>query len=229
MTTHLLTLSDEETRELRFQLRSLRYALATSVAEVALCRLPSAFDAASLSLLRGRLASLDSLVNDDIRSHAQRALALLDPGTLAEALATSISMAPVSAQDARAPFTQQIDNLAAALTGAAELVAAISDAESPLAALDDVRRIVAILNDLAAPAVRTALTLAVAFHRAADSSAAAEDDRANELAEPLRELPHVEARALTLCPHCGAHLGAGDRTFNGSYCEACRSRFYLPR
>jgi hypothetical protein len=228
MTTHLLTLSEEETRELWFQLRSLRYALATGVAEVALCRLPSVFDVASLSQLRGRLASLDSLVNDDIRSHAQRALALLDPGTLAEALATPMG-APVSAQDARAPFTQQIDNLAAALTGAAELVAAISDAESPLAALDDVRRIVAMLNDLAAPAVRTALTLAVAFHRAADSSAAAEDDRANELAEPLRELPHVEARALTLCPHCGAHLGAGDRTFNGSYCEACRSRFYLPR
>jgi hypothetical protein len=42
---------------------------------------------------------------------------------------------------------------------------------------------------------------------------------------PKRELSHPDARALTACPFCGAALGQDDRTFTGSFCEACGTRW----
>lgn len=40
---------------------------------------------------------------------------------------------------------------------------------------------------------------------------------------PLREINHRDARYLQICPNCEADLGGEDRTFDGSYCESCRT------
>lgn len=48
-------------------------------------------------------------------------------------------------------------------------------------------------------------------------------------AVPVREVEHPAARTLTTCPSCGASLGSDDRTFTGSFCENCGTRWNLPR
>jgi len=68
----------------------------------------------------------------------------------------------------------------------------------------------------------------VALHHIADPDAAAAEARDQELATPLREISLEGARSLQTCPHCGAPLGRGDRTFTGSYCENCRTRYFEP-
>ncbi len=87
------------------------------------------------------------------------------------------------------------------------------------------------VSRVAWPAALRCLALARALHRAADPEAAADEDRADELATPLRELVLADARTLENCPHCGARLTTEDRTFDGSYCENCRTRIVevIPR
>ena len=64
------------------------------------------------------------------------------------------------------------------------------------------------------------------LHRAADPVQAAEDDHWQLIATPLHEDYHPLARTLDTCPRCGAAISEDDRTFDGSYCESCRSRWF---
>ena len=66
-------------------------------------------------------------------------------------------------------------------------------------------------------------TQAFQLHRAADPMEAVEEDYWQHLATPRRQEYHSLARSLDFCPHCGAELSSDDRTFNGSYCESCRT------
>ena len=77
------------------------------------------------------------------------------------------------------------------------------------------------------PAVAEAHELAAALHRHLDPAAAGQEDRDLEIATPLRYRRHPRARELEACPHCAAPLEPGDRTFTGSYCENCRTRWDL--
>jgi predicted amidophosphoribosyltransferase len=54
---------------------------------------------------------------------------------------------------------------------------------------------------------------------------AKQDEDWNLLATPLHEENHPLGRSLEVCPNCGASLTSDDRTFNGSYCENCRTRW----
>jgi hypothetical protein len=57
---------------------------------------------------------------------------------------------------------------------------------------------------------------------------AAQEDYWQLLATPLQEEYHPSARSLDSCIpciRCGAKLTADDRTFDGSYCESCRTRW----
>jgi len=63
------------------------------------------------------------------------------------------------------------------------------------------------------------------LHRKADPLKAAQEDYLQLLATPLQEEYHPSARSLDSCIRCGAKLTADDRTFDGSYCESCRTRW----
>jgi len=62
-----------------------------------------------------------------------------------------------------------------------------------------------------------------------DPMAAARRAEEEAWANPVREAEHPAARSLTACPMCGAPLGSDDRTFTGSFCENCGTRWNLPR
>lgn len=66
---------------------------------------------------------------------------------------------------------------------------------------------------------------ALRLHRTADPLKAAQEDYLQLLATPLQEEYHPSARSLDSCIRCGAKLTADDRTFDGSYCESCRTRW----
>jgi hypothetical protein len=57
---------------------------------------------------------------------------------------------------------------------------------------------------------------------------AKEDEEWNILYTPLREQIHPFARSLDICLNCGAVLTNEDRTFIGSYCKNCRTRWDEP-
>jgi len=192
--------------ELEFHMRALCNALAAAVATVDACRAAAVDDAAGL---RERLGSLEALVVDDLGGHVRSVVDASPP-------AAASPPTPVPSDEPRTQLAQQLEALATALADAAALVAA------PAPMLD---RLDMLVSQQAMPAVRAALTLAVALHRAADPMAAHDDDQADELATPLREVALEGARVLVACPHCGGALGRADRTFDGSYCEACRTRF----
>lgn len=63
------------------------------------------------------------------------------------------------------------------------------------------------------------------LHYTLDPEIAKQDEDWNLLATPLREENHPLARSIGFCPNCGASLTSDDRTFNGSYCENCRTRW----
>ncbi|WNZ26894.1 hypothetical protein HJG54_34270 [Leptolyngbya sp. NK1-12] len=74
-------------------------------------------------------------------------------------------------------------------------------------------------------ACQTLLGQAVQFHRDADPVAAAAEDYWAIVDTPLREEHHPAALQLAYCPYCGAKLTSEDRSFDGSYCENCRTRW----
>ena len=45
---------------------------------------------------------------------------------------------------------------------------------------------------------------------------------------PEREIAHHRADRLQQCPHCQAPLDRDDRTHDGSFCEACSTRWIRP-
>ncbi|MEA5514775.1 hypothetical protein [Nodularia sp. UHCC 0506] len=57
----------------------------------------------------------------------------------------------------------------------------------------------------------------------ADPDRQARDDYWRMVSTPLNQNYHPSARSLDFCPTCGAILTSDDRTFDGSYCEECRT------
>lgn len=66
---------------------------------------------------------------------------------------------------------------------------------------------------------------ALRLYQTADPVKAAQEDYWQLLATPLQEEYHPSARSLNYCLRCGAILTSDDRTFDGSYCEFCRTRW----
>jgi hypothetical protein len=202
-------------------------------------------DAASAGHLRQELGIVAAAVEHDAQHHAPRALELartlgtpppepklsnLDHSTVG---LRSVGRDAELASEARSQLASAMQQL---LHGLEEALATVDRAamvsgagqrvvEAIQGALVDVVR---ILGVRCAPEAECALELAVHLHRMLDPEAAADEDRLKELATTLRELPHAEARTLARCPQCGAPLTDGDRTFDGSLCETCGTRWYLP-
>jgi hypothetical protein len=82
-----------------------------------------------------------------------------------------------------------------------------------------------VLSKRALPQSQRTHTQVVQLSRTADPDAAAEEDQWQTLATPLKEEYHPLARSLNRCPQCDATLTSEDRTFDGSYCESCRTRW----
>lgn len=74
-------------------------------------------------------------------------------------------------------------------------------------------------------ALRDALAAAVSAHHLVDPLAAMDEDAEAEAATPLTVGSRSDARELTVCPTCRSALGPDDRTFTGTFCEVCRTRW----
>jgi hypothetical protein len=83
-----------------------------------------------------------------------------------------------------------------------------------------------LLADLVIGAADRAHALAVHAHRLANPVEAADEARCQEISTPLHEREHADARSLDRCPSCGNALESDDRTFDGSFCEGCRTAWY---
>jgi hypothetical protein len=225
----------EPVRELRFHLRSLQHDLAASITALQTCLPLPAMEPAAMWQLRETVADAAAAIEHDAQHHIQRAVTLVfEPGDANQAAEIEPRATPSlpddagrSPDDAREQLAEELGIALAALARARAAVVEIAATRG-----NDVARlrprmssIAETLSRVAWPAALRCLALAQALHRAADPAAAAAEDRADELATPLRELTLVGARALEICPRCGAPLTAEDRTFDGSFCENCRSRF----
>lgn len=73
-----------------------------------------------------------------------------------------------------------------------------------------------------------ALETARALHHRLDPFAAMQEEADHLVSVPQQIRPHPGARALDTCPSCDSPLGSGDRTWTGSYCEVCRTRWVDP-
>jgi hypothetical protein len=231
--------------ELRFHLRELHWDLTGLVARLRELLARPTDDAAATRRLRQELGVVVAAIEHDAQHHAPRALELIrafgalfpDPE-----VPRPDNSAPDERGDGRDPdlASEATGQLASALQqvlrGLEEALATVDRAaamsgakpgavETIQGSLTDV---VQVLGVQSAPAAMRALDLAVSLHRLLDPEAAAEEDRLEELETPLREIPHREARTLARCPRCGAPRSEGDRTFDGSFCEACRTRWYEP-
>ncbi|MGB3693047.1 MAG: hypothetical protein WBG70_07170 [Spirulinaceae cyanobacterium] len=69
---------------------------------------------------------------------------------------------------------------------------------------------------------------AVLLYKSVAPEEVAEEEYWQNLAIPLYEETHPLARSLEHCPRCGAVLTGEDRTFVGSFCESCRTRWDEP-
>jgi hypothetical protein len=240
MTAPDLILADlpdgEPARELRFHLRSLARDLASSGDGVrALLPLPAS-EPRAMWQVRDGLAGIAAALEHDARHHAARAAALASllvgdapPADDREPEPEPDDEAPRALPAAPDQLAADLGALAASLARAGRIVDDVAAVRGDPAQLRrPLATLVAELATVAWPLAARSLGLARALHRTADPAAAADDDRRDDDSTPLREVADEHARELAICPHCGARLGAGDRTFDGSYCETCRTRYYLP-
>lgn len=230
----------EQIRELRFHVRSLQHDLAATIASLETCLPLPAKDAAAMWRLRQTIADATAAIEHDARHHVQRALDLVSavsdgadhsPVEVDPVPTPSITFATAPAlDDARDQLATDLGVALAVLTRVQTSIAEVAmlrgnDATSlrprVTSAADTLQRV-------AWPAALRCLALAQALHHAADPDAAATEARAEELATPVCEMALDGARSLDTCPRCGAPLTADDRTFDGSYCENCRTRFFEP-
>lgn len=233
-----------DARELRFHLRSLQPDLAATAASLkAYLPLPAG-EPDAMWQLRGTLTSATAAIEHNAEHHAPRVLELMYAlaGEEHRERPPGESVPRSQAGEGDDPFSSPlVEVMRAQLTGELGVVMlALDEAQTLLVELmakrgsnvvvwrDLADRLVGMLRDVASPAVSRCLTLAVALHHIADPDAAAAEARDQELATPLREISLEGARSLQTCPHCGAPLGRGDRTFTGSYCENCRTRYFEP-
>ena len=68
----------------------------------------------------------------------------------------------------------------------------------------------------------------VVFYQQDNPEEARQGEEDQLRADPMRELPHREAKELRSCPYCQAPLNDDDRTMDGSFCENCGTR-WIPR
>jgi hypothetical protein len=228
----------EQIRELRFHLRSLQQDLAASIARLELCLPLPAMEPATAWRLRETVATATAAIEHDARHHVQRALDLVSvvsggadhaPLEVEPAVMPSLTapVDPVSGAT-RDQLERALGDALAALARAQAIIVEIAATQGDDAATLRARVSIAAetLWRVAWPAAQRCLALAQVLHHAADPAAASDEARADELATPLREVAIDAARSLSSCPRCGAPLAAEDRTFDGSYCESCRTRFF---
>lgn len=228
----------ERTRELRFHLRSLQRDIATSIASLKTCLPVPAMERAAMWRLRETVSEATAAIAHDARHHAQRTLDLVsaDPGRDDRA---SVDDEPeanpslttgLAVDDTRAQLANDLCITLAALARIQAILREVVTARGNEVASLWPRVTVAVeaMRSTAWPAAQRCLALAHALHHAADPAAAEAEAREDEVSTPLHEVSLAGARSLDICPRCGARLTADDRTYDGSYCEVCRSRFFEP-
>lgn len=228
----------ERIRELRFHLRSLQHDVAATIARLETCLPVPALEPAAMWRIREIVEDAAAAIEHDARLHAQRALELVsaDPAgadrpsvEIESAVTPPLMVAAVpGADDTRVQLAKELGVALAALARAGTIIVEVAATRGNETASLRPRLTATAetLQSIAWPATLRSLALARALHHAADPAAAAAEARADELATPLNEIALDGARALASCPRCGAPLTSDDRTFDGSYCENCRSRFF---
>jgi hypothetical protein len=228
----------ERTRELRFHLRSLQQDIATTIARLETCLPVPALEPAAMWQLREAVAEATAAIAHDARHHVQRTLALAsvdrgrdDRESVEDEPAVTPSLTTgLGVDDIRAQLAKELGVTLAALARTQAIIVELATTQDGEVASLRPRAIVAFetMLGVAWPAAQRCLALAHALHHAADPAAAAAEAGEDELTTPLNEVSLDGARALDICPRCGAPLTGDDRTFDGSYCESCRTRFFEP-
>ena len=230
---------DTETlRELRFHLRELQRDLGALLAGVADALPKVTSDGETFARSRMVVASLVAAVEHAAEHHARRALELArisnQRGVLIQSAplpaTTETEVPPPSIvethEELRRTWRRLSNTIAASRTSVDRIIAMSMSGSGTMAQVEvELEHLSGALDGLAHSEARRAQNLVIHLHHLGDPDTAAAEAREEDLATPLRELHHPEARALTRCPHCGAPLDSGDRTFDGSYCEGCRTRW----
>lgn len=230
----------EPFQELRFHLQELHWDLKALVKEIEALSPTIPDNSQAFRTIRYGLIHLTAGIEHDASHHLAMALKLTGEGLakpylsdLGEQLGSqemdwdrdpAVSRADGYPDD---PLTlhRGIEQLASVLRRASQEAdrsawGSLEDLENGLKELAE------ILGSRAWSMVEALYPPAYRLHRAADPVQAAEDDYWQLIATPLHEDYHPLARSLDSCPRCGAPLTEEDCTFDGSYCESCRSRWF---
>jgi len=234
-----------DTMELRFHVRSLLQDLDTTLASLNASLLLSPREPAQMWQLRDTVGDATVAIEHGIQHHLPRLLELIaatSENDEQEAIRPASAPRETKIGDEDLPLFQPTQEAAVRReleTSLGLVLKILSEAQHRFSEVAEMRgnngrRLRAVALQAAAHlrvasvAAQRCLALAVALHHIADPDAAAAEARDQELATPLREISLEGARSLQTCPHCGAPLGRGDRTFTGSYCENCRTRYFEP-
>ncbi|GEM_PF-2114656 len=198
--------------EIRFHKSQIRSHLRTELAELQGVP-PGADERVRERALADMLAAADHVATH----HAQ---ALLGEPDAESTVWDTPPSSEVDRTRIAAEIAQALQEIRAGGTKALDLVGRTEPAATDEVALaHDIRAALVHLMNATAKGFRLSQRLVRLEH----PEIAEEEARNQELDTPLRTLVRPDARALQTCPHCGASLGSDDRTYTGSYCEACRT------
>lgn len=213
-------------QEFAFHLREMRADL-----RAAATSLRSAADTAATGDSIVHLLDARSCVEHDLDHHLPALLALLPA-----ALPAGVPGGTGAVSLAEPPATGNAPERAiSAVRRAEEELDAFEGEHAGFAAAPTATSVPAAVERLRAALDLALVAIDLWYDRADDAASRAdparvEARRADEaLSTPECELPLAGARTLVACPRCGLSLTGGDRTFDGSFCEACGTRWVDPR
>lgn len=215
--------------EIRFHLREIEADLTIMAADLAAAAEMNSYRRLEKAI-NGVLAGLEH----DVQEHGQKLRALLhspaiQPRELCwaeESQQSSADTSPAQASQAlQREYRVLVTTIATAHRYIQEAARALDQQDRGLAALTE-KAITQL--EMARPTAEGAAKHTRLLADLQNPTAAAWRAEQEVRSTPVREAEHAAARTLTMCPECGSSLGPDDRTFTGSFCENCGTRWNLP-
>ena len=222
--------SGESARLIAFHLRELAADLRGLADRLAL--LPPEVEDVDWNL-RALLADASSLLEHDSEHHMGECVRLLAAPGVPVVLETRIDP-PTSLPGSARELQEGLHRL---IAGVQQCEARVGQCLASLAGTrqcaglperlveDELRSVATRLCDELHPLAARLHAASVILYERSHPDAAEQERRDRERTLARNERTHPDARALTACPHCGASLSAEDRTADGSFCEACGTRW----
>ncbi len=238
---------NESLQELRFHLRELYYDLLSEIKEAKALSTFVPRNKSEYYHLRSKLVDISTGAEHYVCYHLVKALKLayeeLSLSSLSDILSQitcqeleenegDSTLSPEQITQHTLDFRKEVKELLSQLCLSLNIVSRFVENERLVKEAKDLETELIQLSEILAgkvlPQSQQLYQKTVLLYKSVAPEEVAQEEYWQNLSIPLHEETHPLARNLEHCPRCRAVLTREDRTFDGSFCESCRTRWDEP-